>query len=118
MFVFAFDRRLIDDEIAGLKSYQALWMRIQNEIVSDMFNLFTDIIDLDSLGKRIYNQDIMLEMSKKLAAIMIMHNQEAKPIDSEQVETLLNDDLHSSTALPRQVYRATIIPEEETEGGF
>ena len=30
MFVYAFDRKLMDDENAGLKSYQALWMRIQN----------------------------------------------------------------------------------------
>ena len=30
MFVFAFNRDLMDNETAGLKSYQALWMRIQN----------------------------------------------------------------------------------------
>lgn len=33
MFVYAFDRELLDNENSGLKSYQALWMRIQNEIV-------------------------------------------------------------------------------------
>ena len=33
MFVYAFDRELLDNENAGVKSYQALWMRIQNEIV-------------------------------------------------------------------------------------
>ncbi|MDR2296313.1 MAG: ATP-binding protein [Clostridiales Family XIII bacterium] len=47
MFVFAFDRRLMDDEAAGLKSYQALWMRIQNEIESRRFNRFSDIIDMN-----------------------------------------------------------------------
>ena len=50
MFVYAFDKKLIDDELSGLKSYQALWMRIQNEILSNKFNKFTDIIDLDALG--------------------------------------------------------------------
>ncbi|MDR1206243.1 MAG: ATP-binding protein [Peptococcaceae bacterium] len=50
MFVFAFDRELADNESAGLKSYQALWMRVQNEIESRRFNLFADIIDLDKLA--------------------------------------------------------------------
>jgi len=108
MFVFAFDRRLMDDEIAGLKSYQALWLRIQNEIVSDMFNLFTDIIDLDSLGKRIYSQKVMLEMSKKLAELMTRNNQAAIPISEEQAETLLSTDMYAAVALPRQVSTATL----------
>ncbi|MBQ9189643.1 MAG: hypothetical protein IJ138_09990, partial [Clostridia bacterium] len=30
MFLFCFDRELLDDENYGVKSYQALWMRIQN----------------------------------------------------------------------------------------
>jgi len=113
MFVFAFDRRLIDDELAGLKSYQALWMRVQNEIVSDIFNMFTDIIDLDSLGKKIYNQETMLEMSRNLAMLMTRLNQAAKPIDQEFAENLLSNDLHSSVALPRQVYQATIFDTKE-----
>ena len=50
MFVYAFDRELIDNENAGLKSYQALWMRIQNEIVGERFNRFTDMVDLDRLA--------------------------------------------------------------------
>mgnify|MGYP002626162839 FL=1 len=51
LFLFAFDRELIDNESAGLKSYQALWMRIQNEVYSDRFNMFTDIADLDKLER-------------------------------------------------------------------
>jgi hypothetical protein len=49
MFVFAFDKELLEDEATGLKSYQALWMRIQNEIESRRFNRFADIIDMDKL---------------------------------------------------------------------
>jgi hypothetical protein len=48
MFVFAFDKDLLEDEAAGFKSYQALWMRMQNEIESERMNRFADIIDLDS----------------------------------------------------------------------
>jgi Cdc6-like AAA superfamily ATPase len=50
MFVFAFDRSLIDDDNHGIKSYQALWMRIQNEIEGERFNRFTDIVDMDKLS--------------------------------------------------------------------
>ncbi|MDR2087844.1 MAG: DUF2791 family P-loop domain-containing protein [Clostridiales Family XIII bacterium] len=52
MFVFAFDRKLMEDEAAGLKSYQALWMRIQNEVESRRFNKFSDIIDMNKLARR------------------------------------------------------------------
>lgn len=48
MFVFAFDRELIENESAGLKSYQALWMRLQNEVKSGRVNRFADIIDLEA----------------------------------------------------------------------
>lgn len=48
MFVFSFDRELMDNENAGLKSYQALWMRLQNEVKSEKINRFADIIDLDA----------------------------------------------------------------------
>ena len=54
MFVFAFDRELLDNDSAGIKSYQALWMRIQNEIISRRFNRFTDIVDMDRLAEQEY----------------------------------------------------------------
>jgi len=47
MLVFAFGKELLEDEAVGFKSYQALWMRIQNEIGSDRLNRFSDIIDID-----------------------------------------------------------------------
>jgi archaellum biogenesis ATPase FlaH len=47
MFLFAFDSELTQNETAGLKSYQALWMRIQNEIHGKRLNRFADLIDLD-----------------------------------------------------------------------
>ena len=111
MFVFAFDRRLIDDELAGLKSYQALWMRVQNEIVSDMFNQFTDIIDMDSLGKKIYTQETILSMSDKLTSLLSRFNYEAKPINYQTADALLSGDLYSEIALPRRVGQATLTEE-------
>lgn len=58
MFAYAFDRELIDNENMGLKSYQALWMRIQNEIVGERFNRFTDMVDLDRLAMQEVNTDV------------------------------------------------------------
>ncbi|MDR1320539.1 MAG: DUF2791 family P-loop domain-containing protein, partial [Gracilibacteraceae bacterium] len=68
MFVFAFDRELTDNESAGLKSYQALWMRVQNEVESRRFNLFADIADLDKLARQRYAPGELEMMSARLFA--------------------------------------------------
>jgi len=116
MFVFSFDRKLIDDEKNGLKSYYALWARIQNEIVSDRFNQFTDIIDLDSLGKIIYTKDVIVEMSERLAEVLTRAGIDAKPINTQRAEEILANSQFASTSLPRQIGQATIIlTETETE---
>ena len=67
MFVFAFNRELMDNEKIGLPSYSALWMRIQNEIVSPRFNAFTDIANLDKLAEQEYSADTLVEMTRRVA---------------------------------------------------
>lgn len=67
MFVYAFDRELLDNENAGVKSYQALWMRIQNEIVGERFNRFSDMIDMDRLAAQEYTPDVIVAMSGRIA---------------------------------------------------
>ena len=48
LFVMAGRRELLDDEIRGIKSYDALWLRLQHEVaVPGRFNRFGQIIDLD-----------------------------------------------------------------------
>jgi len=69
MFVYAFDRELIDDENAGLKSYQALWMRIQNEIVGERFNRFSDMVDLDRMAGQEYSPEVIVAISESLAKL-------------------------------------------------
>jgi len=51
MIAFAFGKELLEDEACGFKSYQALWMRIQNEIESERLNRFADIIDIGKAGR-------------------------------------------------------------------
>ena len=108
MFVFAFDRRLIDDELTGVKSYQALWMRIQNEIMSDRFNQFTDIIDLDGLGRHIYNEENLAQMSERLVNVANRVGQKALILSSHQGEVFVGNDQHATTALPRLVGAVTL----------
>lgn len=67
MFIYVFDRELMDNENAGLKSYQALWMRIQNEIVGERFNRFADLVDLDRLAAQEYTPGVIVSISKSLA---------------------------------------------------
>ncbi len=69
MFVFAFNRELMDNEKIGLPSYSALWMRIQNEIVSSRFNAFTDIANLDKLAEQEYTADTLVEMTRRVAEL-------------------------------------------------
>ena len=49
--ILSFDRILVDHEKWGMKSYQALWLRVQNEIVSGRVNLYNDLLDLDKIGR-------------------------------------------------------------------
>lgn len=112
MFVFAFDRELLDNDSAGLKSYQALWMRIQNEVVGERFNRFTDIVDLDRLAAQEYTPQILMEMSEKLADAYVKLGDSARPICLETCRTLIEQARNGSVSLPRLVNMATLGGED------
>jgi hypothetical protein len=67
LFMFASRREIISDEQNGIKSYPALWMRIQEEVApKKSFNPYVDLIDLDRLWM-IYGKDkIVSEISDKI----------------------------------------------------
>lgn len=50
MVVLGFHRELADDEKKGLRSYEALWLRIQHEVAGSRVNLFRDFLDLDEVA--------------------------------------------------------------------
>ncbi len=108
MFVFAFDRELLDNDNAGIKSYQALWMRIQNEIIGERFNRFTDIADLDRLAAQEYTPEIVMEMSKRLSDLCREENIYASPITMEQAQRLIDQAKVGSVSLPRLINRETL----------
>ena len=108
MVVYAFSKELLDNENAGLKSYQALWMRIQNEVVSQRVNKFTDIVDLDLVAQQVYTPAVLIEMSKKLAQLVQHINVEASVLDEVSAEHLIMQAKLGGISLPRLVNQATL----------
>ncbi len=105
MFLFSLNRKLIDDEAIGLKSYIALWMRIQTEIVSENPNRFANILDLDRLPA--HNVDTIVRMSENFAKVLNSADSSLKPIGVDQAQELLSHAKFGNMSLPRQVLIAT-----------
>ena len=104
MFVYAFDRGLTDDENAGLKSYQALWMRIQNEIVGERFNRFSDMVDLDRLAAQEYTEEVIISMSEALAGQQ--NSIFVRPLDREAAQEILRQARTGAVGIPGLVRTA------------
>ena len=104
--MFAFDRKLLDDEECGIKSYQALWFRIQNEIQSDRLNRFSNMVDLDRLP--VYDIRTIMDMSARVAELLNNAGERpAKPLSEDAARELLSKSGFSEFSLPRRVVLAT-----------
>lgn len=73
LFLLCFDRTLTDDENYGMKSYQALWMRVQSEVISPRFNSFADMLDLDRYADEVYTPQAICDLSERLAGVLTLH---------------------------------------------
>lgn len=104
MFVYAFDRELIDNENTGLKSYQALWMRIQNEIVGERFNRFTDMVDLDRLAVQEYTPDIIVAISESF--VRLKQAASAVPLDMETAKEIAQQAHTGAVGIPGLIREA------------
>ena len=107
-FLFCFDRELMDNENVGFKTYQALWMRIQNEVVSTRFNRFADILDLDRYADAFYTQEILLEMSARLAGILSANGIPAAPLTPDDIAGLTERAGYGGIGIPYMVGRAVL----------
>ncbi len=105
MFVFAFDRSLLDNERYGIKSYQALWMRIQNEVTGQRFNRFADIVDLDRMAAQEYDVKSLIRISEEIA---IQENRLCI-IKSEQAENILAQAKVGAVGIPGLVKQAMLM---------
>lgn len=101
LFVYGFDRELIDQENAGLKAYQALWMRIQNEIVGERLNRFADMVDLDLLAAQEYTPEVILSMSQSLAALH--KHMPMSPLNLESAKEIAAQARTGAVGIPRLV---------------
>lgn len=113
-FLFCCGRELLENENYGLKSYQALWMRIQNEIVSTRFNQFADMIDLDRYADERYTPQVLVEMGRKLSDGLIRAGAipEAVPsFDTEMTGKLMERSAYGGIGLPYLVNRAVTEPD-------
>lgn len=115
MFVFGFDRVMIDNENQGLKSYQALWMRIQNEIVGARFNCFADIANLDVLAEQMDTPEYLVELSRRFAADARLQAGVPRVLDLEQARDILDRSKINGVGLPEAVLQATLYPVQEGE---
>ncbi len=106
MFIFAFDRILMDNDNAGLPSYQALWMRIQNEIIGEKFNRFTDIADLDALAYQVYTPEYLVSISEKIAQNAERNAYEDHVLTTDEAEKLIEDSRFAGTGIPGLVREA------------
>jgi hypothetical protein len=105
-FLLSFDRKLIDDDRHGIKSYQALWFRMQNEIQSDRLNRFSNMVDLDKLA--VYDVNSVMELSARIAKLLNdAEGQHAKPLDEAEALELISRADFSELSLPRRVVLAT-----------
>lgn len=101
MFVYAFDREMIDNENAGLKSYQALWMRIQNEIVGERFNRFTDMVDLDRLAAQEYSPEVIISISESFAHMQ--QSRRISPLDMETAKEITAQAKTGALGIPKLI---------------
>lgn len=104
MFTYAFDRELMDNENAGLKSYQALWMRIQNEIVGEHFNRFADMVDLDRLAMQEYTPEVIMEISRNF--VRAQNQRTMAPLDEEKAREIAELAHTGAVGVPRLIQMA------------
>lgn len=110
-FAYSFDRILLDNENAGLKSYQALWMRIQNEIVGERFNRFSDMVDLDRLAAQEYTPEIIVAISEAIARRR--QNTEMAPLDTENAKELAAQAHTGSYGIAQLIMNAMGVTQNE-----
>ena len=113
--VFGFERSLIDNEKTGVKSYQALWLRIQNEIISKRVNLYTDLLDLDKINASLYTEDAIIEMSSRLSTLFRSYDCSAVTLGKEDAEKLMKESKYGGTSLPLLVNRFTLQLDRKEE---
>ena len=83
-----------------MKSYQALWLRVQNEIVSGRVNLYNDLLDLDKINPAILVPQSVMEMSRRLTELFRSENFSAHEVTEKEAEAILKESRYGSVSIP------------------
>lgn len=113
LFLLCPDREMLENDSIGFKSYQALWMRLQNEVISIRFNRFADIVDMDRYGDEYYGEDQMMEMSRKLSELLTQNGIDANPMDRDAAAQMKARAVYGKLGIPYLVNRTTVEGEKE-----
>ncbi|MDD4082376.1 MAG: DUF2791 family P-loop domain-containing protein [Sphaerochaetaceae bacterium] len=108
MFLFGCSKTLIDNEKLGMKSYQALWMRIQNEVWNNRVNKFSDIIDMNEVARQVYTPELLINMSIDFSKQIINQEVEPKVIDRKTASKLIEQSKRGGVSIPVLVRNATL----------
>lgn len=88
IFVIAARRQLLEDEKMGVKSYDALWLRLQKEIFSDKFNKFADTIDLDEARRVFFTKEDYISLVNKVMDLCKEQGISASGLDQDSIKTI------------------------------
>ena len=113
LFVFCLDRKLMDDENEGMKTYQALWLRIQNEVVGHRFNCFADIVNLDRYEQEHLDETVAVEMSEKLARTLTELGEKRETLTEDRIAALFERARYGSMGMPYMINRAVVEGEKK-----
>lgn len=113
MFLLCFDRALTDDENYGMKSYQALWMRVQSEVVSPRFNSFADMLDFDRYADEVYTTQEVCDMSERLAKVLNRYRPENGrtpyfPVDVKTAQEIISRAEYGGLGIPYLINRKVV----------
>ncbi|MBT9140884.1 MAG: hypothetical protein DDT30_01468 [Dehalococcoidia bacterium] len=116
MFIIAARPELIEDDRNGIRSYDALWLRIQDEIVCEQPNKFADLLHLDRVVS--LSQAELADLATRLLDLRLelSPDSDMPPIEAS---TLVVEVLsHPSLVSPlRRVVRAAMTSSYDKEGG-
>lgn len=86
LVIFAGRSELLWDEQRGIQSYDALWLRIQHEVVAPIFNPFAQLVDLDRGVRACLSMDEAKELCSRLRPLG------GRPMDDTQIQEILSAD--------------------------
>lgn len=106
MVMMAGRTAIIEDERRGLKSYTALWMRLQTGLVSkESFNPFADMVDADRHLRKAGADGFADSVAKHLRSVLSAHGVHVRFRDIPTLE--------SSSPLRRMVMETALMTEME-----